>query len=482
MKYKNLIVTAVLSFVIALVVAGGSYFLYSRYLAPSHPTLAYIPAVAKPVAPAAGASAALNDFSGIVASAGVSVVNIDVTGGMQAPSQEGGAFLDFISQICPQCTIPPQVPERLRKLGTGFFIHEDGLIMTNAHVIDGAQEVTVRMTDRREMKAKLIGMDRLSDVAVLKVEGHGYPVVQVGKPAEVKVGEPVLAIGSPFGFENTATAGIVSATSRIMADNQYVSFLQTDAALNPGNSGGPLFDTSGRVIGMNSQIYTRTGGYQGLSFAIPIDFAMRIADTLVASGEVERGAIGIGLQEVNQSLADAFGMPKAMGALVNEVAEDSAAQRSGLQAGDVIVRFNDSEIHRYADLQPFLANVVPGEVAQLDVLHEGKTVSLTLTADKRKPVQKQAVAKPTGRLGLGVRALNAEEKTVLGVPQGLLIQSMAPPSALTEMAAGDVILSINGIAPSAPDQLEKAVGKAKSVALLVLRPGVGRMFIAVTPG
>ena len=316
-------------------------------------------AVANPAVPASVAPVA--DFSAIVARYGPAVVNISVTGeAEQTPAADDSAGVPGLDPNDPFYEFfrrfgIPQRPQGqghllMRSEGSGFIVRADGLILTNAHVVDGAREVMVKLTDRREFKARVLGADKQSDVAVIKINAANLPVVQFGDPDSIRVGEPVLAIGSPYGFENSATAGIVSATSRSLPDDTYVPFIQTDAAVNPGNSGGPLFNLKGQVIGINSQIYSRTGGYQGLSFAIPINVAMQVSQQLVHSGKVTRGRLGVGIQEVNQALADSFGLKKLQGALVSSVDPDGPAARAGLQAGDVIVRMQGHDINRSADL------------------------------------------------------------------------------------------------------------------------------------
>ena len=373
----------------------------------------------------------------------------------------------------------------MRSEGSGFIVRGDGLILTNAHVVDGAREVMVKLTDRREFKAKVLGADKQSDVAVIKINAANLPVVQFGDPDSIRVGEPVLAIGSPYGFENSATAGIVSATSRSLPDDTYVPFIQTDAAVNPGNSGGPLFNLKGQVIGINSQIYSRTGGYQGLSFAIPINVAMQVSEQLVHSGKVTRGRLGVGIQEVNQALADSFGLKKLQGALVSSVDPDGPAARAGLQAGDVIVRMQGQDINRSADLPAQVAALKPGTVTTLDVIRNGapKTLAVTIGEMTETTLAKNTTPeRQQGRLGVAVRPLAKDEQRQAGVAGGLLVEAASGAAAKAGIQPGDVIVSLNGTPVSKPEQLQQLVQKAgKHVALLVQRDAA-RIFVPVELG
>ncbi|MEO6146124.1 MAG: Do family serine endopeptidase, partial [Sulfuriferula sp.] len=316
----------------------------------------------------------LPDFTGLVQKYGPTVVNITSTQlvkpGSQGQTMSEQDMLEFFRRFMPPGSIPdgampsPQQPAPsevpVRSSGSGFIISPDGYILTNAHVVDGADEVTVKLTDRREFRAKVIGADKRSDVALIKINATNLPQVVIGKPDQIKVGEWVIAIGSPFGFENSVTAGIVSATGRALPNDSYVPFIQTDAAVNPGNSGGPLFNMNGEVIGINSEILSRSGGYMGLSFAIPIDVAMQVADQLKTQGKVSRGRLGVVIQEVNAGNADAFGLPKPAGALVSGVEKDSPAEKAGVQVGDVILKFDGKTINGSFDLPRLVAATKPG--------------------------------------------------------------------------------------------------------------------------
>jgi len=369
--------------------------------------------------------------------------------------------------------------------GSGFIISADGRILTNAHVVDGAQEVTVKLTDKREFKAKVVGVDRKSDVAVLKIEATKLPIVQFGNPAEAKVGDWVLAIGSPFGFENSVTAGIVSAKGRALPDESLVPFIQTDVAVNPGNSGGPLFNLKGEVIGINSQIFSRTGGYEGLSFAVPIDVAVKVQEQLVATGKVTRGRMGVTIQGVNQALAESFGLSKPMGALVSAVEKGSPAEKGGVEPGDVIVKINGKNVDESFELPAQVADIKPGGTAKLEVIRKGKSQELTVTVGESKDNKVAANdngQQEPGRLGVAVRPLDADEQRQVGVKGGVLVQEASGAAARAGIQAGDVILSVNDTPIQSVDQLRSVVSKAgKRVAVLVQREEA-RIFVPVELG
>ena len=373
-----------------------------------------------------------------------------------------------------------------RGQGSGFIVSADGIILTNAHVVKGAKEVTVKLTDRREFRATVLGADPKTDVAVLRIDAKNLPVVQLGKVADLRVGEWVLAIGSPFGFENTVTAGVVSAKGRSLPDDSAVPFIQTDVPINPGNSGGPLFNARGEVVGINSQIYSRSGGYQGVSFAIPIDLATRIQQQIVATGKVEHARLGVAVQEVNQSFADSFKLDKPEGALVSMVEKGGPADKAGLQAGDVIRKVDGQPIVSSGDLPARISLNAPGDNVRLDVWRQGAAKTLTATlvnanakaekvaASQDKPVQ--------GRLGLALRPLQPDEQQQSGIASGLLIQQASGAAALAGVQSGDVLLSINGTPVKTIEQVRAAVGKSdKSVALLIQR-GDSKIFVPVNLG
>ncbi|GAB7548025.1 DegQ family serine endoprotease [Cupriavidus sp. 8B] len=468
--------------------AGGYTYLQKEVITPGYAAQAPVTAPAQPLAVAAP-----TDFSSIVDQYGPAVVNISVTARAQRTSAQVPQGMDpddplfqFFKRFGPQFQGPQNGQQQLvRGLGSGFIVSPDGLILTNAHVVDGAQEVTVKLTDRREFKAKVLGADAQTDVAVIKIDAKDLPTVRLGDPSRVRVGEPVLAIGSPYGFENTVTGGIVSAKSRSLPDDTYVPFIQTDVAVNPGNSGGPLFNQRGEVIGINSQIYSQTGGYQGLSFSIPIDVATKVQAQLVAHGKVTRGRLGIGVQEVNQALAQSFGLPKPSGALVNSVEPDSPAAKAGLKPGDVIVQLGNDVIDHSGDLPEHVADIAPGTQTSLKVIRKGEPLTLTVkigTAKDAAVAGKNPANDAGGKLGLAVRPLSPTEKRDSGIEGGLVVEDVAGPAAKVGIQAGDVILSINGTPISSAEQLRALVAKSgKQVALLVQRDDA-RIFIPLDLG
>lgn len=436
--------------------------------------------------------ATATDFTGIVERFGPAVVNIRVVGKAEpTPAMDGQPEFDPRDPFSQFFRFGPQGPHRpqpsplVRGMGSGFIVSADGLILTNAHVVDGAEEVTVKLTDSREFRAKVLGSDAQSDVAVIRIDAKNLPVVQLGNPAASHVGAPVLAIGSPYGLENTATAGIISATSRALPNDTYVPFIQTDVAVNPGNSGGPLFNLKGEVIGINSQIYSRTGGYQGLSFAIPIDVAMRVEQQLVQHGKVVRGRIGVSIQDVTQSLADSFGLKKVQGALVSSVEKGSPADRAGLQPGDVIVRIDQQEIKRSTDLPAQVASIKPGTNTELEVIRKGtpKTLSVKIGEMKDSKVARgDDAAQDQGRLGLAVRPLAKDEQQEAGIVGGLVVEDATGPAARSGIQQGDIVLSLNGTPVTNVDQLRSLASKAgKHVALLVQRDNA-KIFIPINLG
>jgi len=432
------------------------------------------------------AAASLPDMSSIVAVNSPSVVNISVSGARKGSSHpqldEGESVQEFFRRFrTPQNRGDAPV----RGQGSGFVVSADGTILTNAHVVDGAEEVIVKLTDKREFKAKVLGLDTASDVAVLKIDAKDLPAVKIGTAANTRVGEWVLAIGSPFGFESSASAGIVSANSRSLPDGSYVPFIQTDVAVNPGNSGGPLFNMAGEVIGINSQIYSRSGGYQGLSFAIPIEVAMNVERQIVAHGKVQRGKLGVGIQEVNQSLADSFGLKKPSGALVGSVEKDSPAAKAGLEPGDVILAINGKEISSSSELPAIVSSMTPGEQARLQVWRKGGARQVDVQVGKFGDEQVASSDTPEaakGRLGVVVRPLTAEEQRRANVSSGVVVQNVAGAAAKAGIQPGDIVLSVNGEAITSTEQLVGIVTKAdKRIAILVDR-GNSRIFIPVDLG
>ena len=467
---------------------AGTYSLGNHFPAVSNAHAAVEPAAA---VLSATPAVSLPDMSGIVARNGPAVVNISVSGTrkLAAESQEipgldrNDPFYEFFRRFggAPQ----QQGEAPVHGLGSGFIISPDGTILTNAHVVDGADEVTVKLTDKREFKAKVLGLDKASDVAVLKIDAKNLPVLKAGSTSNVRVGDWVLAIGSPFGFENSASAGIVSAKSRSLPDGNYVPFLQTDVAVNPGNSGGPLFNMAGEVIGINSQIYSRSGGYQGLSFAIPIDVAMNVEQQIVAHGKVSRGRLGVSIQEINQSLAESFRLKKPAGALVSSVEKGSPAAKAGLEPGDVILGINGKEVVDSSELPAVVATIAPGDTASLQVWRKGSTRQIDVAVGKlsdEKVASNDSPEVAKGRLGVVVRPLTADERRGAEVGGGVVVQEVAGAAARAGMKPGDVILSVNDQRITSAEQLRSLVAKAgKHVAVLVER-GDSRIFIPIDLG
>lgn len=380
-------------------------------------------------------------------------------------------------------TWPPPAP--VRGEGSGFIVRSDGLILTNAHVVNGASEVTVRLTDRREYTAKVIGTDTRSDIAVIKVNAKDLPTVRLGDSKTLKVGEWVLAIGAPFGFENSATQGIVSAKGRTLPDSGYVPFIQTDVPINPGNSGGPLFNMQGDVIGINSQIYSQTGGYMGLSFAIPIEVVLKVSHQLETTGHVTRGKLGVVIQEVSQGLADSFGLPQPEGALVSSVENGSPAEAAGIRAGDVILKLNAEPVRDSTELPVRIAEIAPGTAVDLEIWrdHAVREVRVTLTAmEDARAAARGSRDNHGGKLGLAVRPLTQEEKRSAKTDRGVMVERSTGPAAVAGIQPGDVVLSVNGSPISGPEDLRKAVEKSKGHAALLVQRGDTRLFVAISIG
>lgn len=423
----------------------------------------------------------LPNFSAIVKENGAAVVNISVSGKTQVSATGEAAPMppnDPSSQWQPF----PQGETPTRGLGSGFIVRPDGVIITNAHVVDNAAEMTVKLTDKREFKAKLIGMDKPTDTAVLKIDGHDLPAVRLGDPSQSGVGDWVLAIGSPFGFENSVTAGIISAKSRSLPEEGYVPFIQTDVAVNPGNSGGPLFNLKGEVIGINSQIFSRTGGYQGLSFAVPIDIALKVEQQLLSSGKVSRGRLGLSVQNLNQALADSFGMERADGVLIVSVDSEGSAARAGVQPGDVILKLNDKPIQDTAGLGAAVEDLRPSAEARLLVWRNGQSQSVALKVDDASDAGKldtESAQLQSSRIGLAVRPLGRDDRTLLNMTGGLVVEQAAGPAARAGIRAGDLVLGVNGHPVAESGQLKDLIASAdKHVALLVQRGGE-RLFVPV---
>ena len=373
----------------------------------------------------------------------------------------------------------------LRTQGSGFIVNSDGTIFTNAHVVDGAKTVTVTLSDHREFTAKVLGSDKSSDIAVLKVDAHNLPAVHLGNSDQIHVGDYVLAIGAPFGLEETATAGIVSATERSLPGGSYVPFIQTDAAVNPGNSGGPLFDSGGSVVGINSQIYTNSGGYQGVSFAIPINVAEQVEDQLVKTGKVEHGRLGIEVQNVDQSLAESFKLGSPAGALVSEVQPSSPAAAAGLKTGDVIIGFNGTSILSAGDLSARVHMAKPGSRATLEVWRGGKKIEVSTRIEStEEPSESGGTLAHNERasLGLTVRPLTQEERQQAGVADGLMVEEVTGRAAAAGIQPGDVVLGVDGTSVRTPGELKNYVEHHKDHVALLIERGDTRLFVPVALG
>lgn len=424
-------------------------------------------------------SRGLPDFTELVEQVGPSVVNIRTSEKVSARTNTNGMdedMLEFLRRFgVPMPNMPrqqrPQRPqpdeEQPRGVGSGFILTADGYVMTNAHVVDGADEVIVTLTDKREFKAKIVGTDKRTDVAVVKIEATGLPAVKVGDVSRLKVGEWVMAIGSPFGLESTVTAGIVSAKQRDTGD--YLPFIQTDVAINPGNSGGPLINMRGEVVGINSQIYSRSGGFMGISFAIPMDEAIRVSEQLRASGRVTRGRIGVQIGQVTKDVAESIGLGKASGALVTGVESGSPAEKAGIEAGDIITRFDGKAIDKLADLPRLVGNTKPGTKSTVTVFRRGTAKDLSLTIaeiEGDKPVRKAAEReeKPKASaaaqlIGLSVSALTDAQKKELNIRGGVVVNSATDAAARAGLREGDVILSIANTEIGGVKDLEAALAK-----------------------
>lgn len=437
---------------------------------------------------AALANAQLPDFTPLVESASPAVVNISTKQHVQArgaaaqmPDLEGlpPIFREFFGHSFPA---PPegQQPDA-QSLGSGFIIAADGYVLTNNHVVADADEIIVRLPDRSELEATLVGADPRTDVALLKIEATGLPTVRPGDSSALKVGEWVLAIGSPFGFDHTVTAGIVSATGRNLPSESYVPFIQTDVAINPGNSGGPLFNLQGEVIGINSQIFTRSGGFMGLSFAIPIDVAMDVADQLRTEGKVSRGWLGVAIQEVNRDLAESFGLERPAGALVAQVMDGGPAAKGGLRVGDVILSVDGHAIDMSADLPHLIGAIKPNTKAKLEIVRDGERETLTVQIGALPDEGEEAAAaernaeKSNNRLGVKVSELTAEQKRSLDLPGGVVITEVSSgPAAMIGLRPGDVITHLNNQAIDSVStfaRVAEQLPKNRSVSMRVLRQG-----------
>ena len=441
----------------------------------------------------------LPDFTELAEKQGPSVVNISVTQVVQGNGNPFAGFQDDeqFNELFRRFGLPvpgaprgqaPQQEFKSQSLGSGFIISSDGYVLTNAHVINAADEVIVKLSDKREFKAKIIGSDRRTDVALLKIDASGLPKVSIGDPNQLKVGEWVAAIGSPFGLENTMTAGIVSAKGRALPQENFVPFIQTDVAINPGNSGGPLFNLKGEVVGINSQIYSRSGGSMGLSFAIPIDVAMDVSSQLKSGGKIARGWLGVSIQEITKDLADSFGMKNTNGALVAGVEKSGPADKGGLVAGDVILRFDGKAINSSSDLPRAVGGLKPGKSVNVEVLRKGATKTLSVVVAEA-PNDKDDVSSPSkgatkpevNRIGLILNELTPQQKKKLNGKNGLLVTDSQGASALAGVRRGDIVLGINNAEVATVEQFNKTLSgilNGKTVAVLVLR-GESTLYVPI---
>ena len=466
-------------------------------------SIALVSITAACLGPGSASARALPDFTELVESNRTAVVNISTTQHRRAPAgrprmprgfempdlPEDSPFREFFRRFFGEGEIEEF---EAQSLGSGFIISQDGFIISNGHVVRDADEVIVRMSDRREYKAKVVGADERSDVALLKIEAGGLPVVRLGIGYELKVGEWVLAIGSPFGFDHSVTAGIVSAKGRSLPRESYVPFIQTDVAINPGNSGGPLFNLQGEVIGVNSQIFSRTGGFMGLSFAIPIDVAMDVVDQLRDKGRVSRGWLGVLIQDVTRELAESFGMARPRGALIARVLPGGPAERAGIEVGDVVLSFDDQAIERSSDLPPVVGRTRVGREAPVEVLRNGESMILTVTTEElpeEEEIEVAAAPGPEGteaeELGLTVRDPSDEERASLdAADQGVLVSKVSEgPGRRAGIREGDLILMLNNEKVSGSEDFERIANglpEGKAISVLVQRQG-SPVFLALKP-
>ncbi|HEX7749750.1 MAG TPA: Do family serine endopeptidase [Bordetella sp.] len=414
---------------------------------------------------------------------GPAVVNITVKGVEKVSDSQDDPFQQFFGQFPGFPGMPHgshNVP--MEGVGSGFIVSSNGIILTNAHVVKDAKSVVVKLTDRREYRAKVLGSDPQTDVAVIKIDATNLPTVKIGHVSSLQVGDWVLAIGSPYGLESTATAGIVSALGRSLPDDTSVPFIQTDVPVNPGNSGGPLFNSQGEVVGINSQIYTKTGGYQGLSFSIPIDVAEKIKDQILAHGKVQHARLGVTAQEVNQELADSFNLPSPSGALIASVMKDSAAAHAGLKPGDIIRKIDGRDIISSGDLASAINMDAPGQRITMDVWRNGKPMTLTATLgkldDSGVTADVSSVSAGHGKLGVALRPLTPQEASAIGT-QGLLVEQVSGAAERAGIQPEDVILAINGVPATSVDQVRKEVANAKGTIALLIQRGDNKIFVPV---
>ena len=420
------------------------------------------------------------DFSSLVEQVSPAVVSVNVVKKMTQEELLQQQVPEILRRFFGNQVIIPQQqgPQEKTAYGSAFFISKDGYLLTNRHVIDDASRITIILNDRRELDATLVGSDERTDIALLKVNGASFPELKIGDSNQLKVGEPVLAIGSPFGFDYSASAGIVSAKSRNMSGETSVPFIQTDAALNPGNSGGPLFNQRGEVVGVNSRIFSGTGGYMGLSFSIPIDVAMDVVQQLKTSGKVTRSYLGVMLQDVDRNLADAYKLPKPEGSLINQVSPKSPAEKAGLKPGDVILKLDGNSISRTSDLIYRLNRIAPNQTIQLEVLRDDKirTISATLSVAPDDTPAAEDKNNPTNGLGMNIRDLTEAEQSRLNVNGGALVREVKRGglASLSNLVAGDVIVQVNSTPVANSQAFARAIAalpKNSVARIVIIRQG-----------
>ncbi|MFS0754007.1 DegQ family serine endoprotease [Noviherbaspirillum sp. 1P10PC] len=484
MKLRQATAALTVAGVLVTSAAGAAGWSPKEWFSRQESTQSGAAATAAAPAPAPVAPATAPNYRAIVDRFGPAVVGINTEGTMKTAARgdnDDDPFSQFFRGVPGR---GGQAPVPVRGQGSGFIVGQDGIILTNAHVVKDASEVTVKLSDRREFKARVLGSDPATDVAVLKIDATKLPVVTLGDPKRLGVGDYVLAIGSPFGFEQSATSGIVSAKGRSLPGDAYVPFIQTDVAVNPGNSGGPLFDASGAVVGINSQIYSQTGGYMGLSFAIPIDVALSVKDQIVATGRVSHARLGVAVQELNQTLADSFKLPQPEGALVSSIDRNSPAAKAGLQPGDVILSYNGQAIARSGDLPAQVGLAKPGDQAKMEVWRNGRkeTLTATLAGSSDKLAAAAPASASRGKLGVAVRPLTDEERQEAHLRGGLVVEQAGGAAARSGVEPGDIIVAINGTPVASVPELQKRLEQAGGQAALLVQRGETQIFVPVKLG
>jgi serine protease Do len=479
MNPKQLTVSAIA----AAILVGGSAAAYQRY---DHVPLAQAAAPTTHASTAAAVEdrAGVPDFRKIADEYGPAVVNISTEGVSKTGVDELPDRLKDNPDLRRFFRGLPAVEVPVHGLGSGFIVSRDGVVLTNAHVVSGASEVTVKLTDRREFPAKVLGSDPITDVAVLKIDAKDLPTVRLGNPADLRAGDWVLAIGSPFGFDNSVTAGVVSAKGRALPGDGYVPFIQTDVAVNPGNSGGPLFSAAGEVVGINSQILSETGGYQGLSFAVPIDVAARVEQQILAQGHASHAQLGVAIQELNAALARSFGLKQPEGALVSRVVPGSPAAKAGLRPGDVILKANGQPIVESGDLPALVDKASPGERFTLEVWRSGAPRELGAVLGEAKQVASSDAslatdAKPD-KLGLSVRPLSRDERREAHLAAGVVVEDASGPAARAGIEPGDIVLAVNGVPVKSVEALRLMLGKQAGTVALLLQRGGAAIYVPLT--